>query len=46
MKIIYNLISDIAFLHEENVTHKNLKPENLLLSQDLNLKLIGLGHEG
>jgi serine/threonine protein kinase len=33
----------ITYLHAQNTLHRDLKPQNILLDDDLNLKLIDFG---
>lgn len=37
------IISAVAYVHEQGFVHRDLKPENLLLDEDQNLKLIDFG---
>lgn len=37
------IVSAIAYIHNEGYAHRDLKPENLLLDEDQNLKLIDFG---
>jgi serine/threonine protein kinase len=38
--MFHQLINAISYLHSENIAHLDLKVENLLLGEDLNIKLI------
>lgn len=33
-KIVYQICSALNYLHENNIIHKNLKPENILISKE------------
>ncbi|XP_067935041.1 maternal embryonic leucine zipper kinase-like isoform X2 [Watersipora subatra] len=37
------IVSAVAFIHENGYAHRDLKPENLLLDDDQNIKLIDFG---
>ena len=43
----YQLINGVSYIHKIGIAHKDLKPENLLLTKDNILKIIdfGLSHE-
>ena len=41
--LIYQLFSAIAFIHSRSVIHRDIKPQNLLLSADGSLKLCDFG---
>ena len=43
----YQLINGVSYIHKMGIAHKDLKPENLLLTKDNILKIIdfGLSHE-
>jgi len=38
--LFHNLIEGLSFLHENEMAHLDLKPENLLISEDYKLKII------
>lgn len=37
------IVSAVAFIHENGYAHRDLKPENLLLDEEQNIKLIDFG---
>lgn len=39
-KILYQLIDAVDFMHKNGVLHRDLKPANLLLTYNLELKVI------
>jgi len=43
IRIAYNSLCSIAFLHEANVMHRDFKPANILLNHDCNAKLCDFG---
>lgn len=44
-KILYPLLNGVKYLHQKNIAHGDLKPENIILTNDETiLKIIDLGH--
>lgn len=43
LKIVYNSLCAMAFLHLSNVIHRDVKPANILISSDCNVKLCDFG---
>ena len=43
VKIVYNSLCAIAFLHLSNIIHRDVKPANILISSDCNVKLCDFG---
>ena len=42
-KLIYQLISGLAYLHDLDIVHRDIKPENLLVSSQYELKICDFG---
>lgn len=42
-KIFYQLLSVVDFLHQNKISHRDIKLENILLDQNLKIKLIDFG---
>ena len=43
VRIIYNSLCALAFLHEANVMHRDLKSSNILITSDCNAKICDFG---
>jgi len=41
--LLYQLLLGVAFCHDRRVLHRDLKPQNLLINKDLDLKLADFG---
>lgn len=40
LKIIYQLCEAISYLHQNGICHRDVKPQNILIDENLNIKLI------
>ena len=43
IRIVYNTLCAIAFIHETNVMHRDFKPANLLVDSSCNVKITDFG---
>ena len=41
--IMYNMLCSVNFMHSANIIHRDIKPTNLLLAEDCNLKICDFG---
>jgi len=43
MSIIIQLLKVLSYAHKNNVIHRDIKPDNILLDEDCNIKILGFG---
>ena len=43
LKIVYNTLCSLSFIHMTNVIHRDVKPGNILIQQDCNVKVCDFG---
>lgn len=43
LKITYGTLCALAFLHESNVVHRDLKSANILITSECNIKICDFG---
>jgi serine/threonine protein kinase len=43
LKIVYSALSSLAFIHEANIMHRDLKSANVLLNSDCSAKICDFG---
>jgi len=42
-KIIFNLLSAVNFIHQANVLHRDIKPDNIIINDNLEITLVDFG---
>ena len=43
IRIVYNSLCSLSFLHEANVMHRDIKPSNIIINADCDAKLCDFG---
>ena len=43
-KFLYEMISGLAHLHALNIVHRDIKPQNILLTRDMHVKIADMGY--
>ena len=43
VKIVYNILCSMSFLHLSNINHRDIKPANILIDADCNVKICDFG---
>jgi mitogen-activated protein kinase 7 len=43
VKIVYNILCSMSFLHLCNINHRDIKPANILIDADCNVKICDFG---
>jgi mitogen-activated protein kinase 7 len=43
IKIVYNILCSLSFIHLCNINHRDVKPANLLIGPDCNIKICDFG---
>ena len=43
LELMYNMLCAMNFMHSANVIHRDIKPTNLLLNEDCQLKICDFG---
>ena len=43
LKVVYNFLCSLSFLHQANIMHRDLKPANVLITDDYDVKICDFG---
>ena len=43
IKILYNILCALNFIHASNVMHRDIKPSNILVDSNFNVKICDFG---
>ena len=43
VRIVYNTLCSLSYMHINNILHRDLKPANILVDDDFNVKICDLG---
>ena len=45
IKIFKQILKGLVYLHSQNIIHRNIKPDNILIDENYNIKITGFGIE-
>ena len=43
IKILYQLVSAVCYMHSAGIMHRDLKPSNILVDDEFNIKICDFG---
>ena len=43
LKLVYNALMSVSFIHQANIMHRDIKPANILLSSQCDVKICDFG---